>query len=414
MKPADKRLPPLWLSVAALTAGFTAAFGVARWVNHFLTDPYEQDFRLNYVAAKIGLTYGWSHIYDLDLERRLAANFPYPGNVIDSMHNYVTPPLLAWIVTPFTVFSIPTGFLVWTLFSVAALIAAWWLVSPGKGLGRVTLLLIALAIWPIHYTFWLGQTATLSILFLAVCWWMMERQRWAPAGAAIALALFIKPQLVLLLPLALLLSRRWKPVLYFALTAGMLGVISLALLGSHGIASYNSSVAYTQTNLIHSVMTYAWFGRGAVATIIELGLGGVALGLAWYRRDRMDLVFALGIVASTASAFYLHEYDPAVFVLSAWILLHSRLSLPHQVWLILGIGTAQLIAIGVFKPMLLWEAGWIGILGLEPWLAAQVQPFRAMLARGRSQRSQPHENDPGHPKFRRDPEHEQVRVTGHE
>jgi alpha-1,2-mannosyltransferase len=365
---ARRPLPPLWLSAATIAAGITAAFGVARWIEHFATDAYEEDFRLNYVAAKIGLTYGWSYVYDLDLERRLSATFPAPGNVIDSMHNYVTPEPLAWLLAPFTVLSIPTGFLLWAVLSLLLLVGAWWLIAPGEGIGRVALLLTALAIWPMHYTFWLGQTATLSIACLAVTWWGLERERWKLAGAAIAVATAIKPQLVLLLPVALLVSGRWRPVLWCAIVGGIVGGVTLLLMGSHGIASYQSSVAYTSTNLIHSVMTYAWFGRGAVATTIELGLGVIALVLAWYRRDRMDIVFALGIVGSLASASYLHEYDPAVFVLPAWILLRSRLSLPHQVWLLLGVAAAQLIAIAIFKPMLVWEAGWIVILGLEPWL----------------------------------------------
>lgn len=371
--PAQDRLPPLWLSAAALTAAITVVFGVVRWVDHFVSDPYEEDFRLNYVAAKIGLTHGWSHIYDLDLERQLSASFSPVGSVIDSMHNYVTPPPLAWLVAPLTPFSLPTGYLVWTLGSLAALIAAWWLVSPGKGLARVTLLLIALALWPMHYTFWLGQTAVVSIVCLALTWWLLERERWAQAGAVMAFALFIKPQVLLLLPVALLVSGRWRPVLYCALASGILGVISVALLGSHGIAAYFNSVNFTKGNPIHSVMTYAWFGSGLVATGIEVGLGLVALVLAWYRRDRMGLVFALGIVGSTASAFYLHEYDPAVFVVPAWILLRSRLSVPQRAWLLIGIVAAQFIAIGVFKPMLLWEAGWIGMLGIEPWLAGLDQ-----------------------------------------
>lgn len=375
---AQNRLPPLWLSAAATAAGITAAFGIARWVQHFVTNPYEEDFRLNYVAAEIGLTHGWSHIYDLDLERQITASFAQAGIVIDSYHNYVTPPPLAWLLVPFTVFSVPTGFLVWATVSLAALIAAWWLVSPGKGIARVTLLLIALAFWPMHYTFWLGQTATISIVLLALTWWLLERERWAPAGVVMAIALFIKPQLLLLLPVALLVSGRWKPALYCALAGGILGVLSLVSLGQDGINSYVTSVNFTKGNPIHSVLTFAWFGRGPVATGLEVIAGVAALMLAWYRRDRMDLVFALGIVGSTASAFYLHEYDAAVFVLPAWIVLRSRPSVPQQVWLLVGLAAAQLVAIGVFKPMVLWEAGWIAMLGLEPWLAAQFRQVRVL------------------------------------
>lgn len=368
------------MSVTALTAALTATDGLVRRVQHFVEQPYDHDFRLNYVAAKIGLTYGWSHIYDLDLERRVMAMVTPYTNGISTMHNYVTPPLLAWILVPFTFLPVPAGFVAWVVFTTALLIASWWLVCPGKGLGRVTLLLIAFALWPTYYSFLIGQTVTLTIFCLAVCWRFLEKERWAPAGAALAVALFIKPQVILLLPLALLVSGRWLPVLYSALAGGFLGVITLISLGQHGITTWESSVAYTSTNVFHGILTYAWFGRGVIATSIEVTLGLVALALAWYRRSRLDIVFALGIVGSTASAFYLHEYDVPIFLLPAWVLLRQRLSVPQRAWLVLGIACAQLVAIGVIKPILLWEAGWIGLLGLEPWLQSRV-PNLAFLRR---------------------------------
>jgi hypothetical protein len=375
---AQGRLPPLWLSLAAATAAYTALFGVARWISHFIANPYEEDFRLNWVAAKIGLAYGWSHIYDLDLQQRLTAGFRSPGIAIDSFHVYSTPPLLAWLLVPFTPFSVPVGYLVWTLASLAAVTVAWWVVCPGQGLGRLTLLLIAIAIWPMHYTLWLGQTAPITILCLALAWWFMARERWAFAGVAIAVAMFIKPQVVLLLPVALLISGRWRPVMYWALASVILGGISLVSIGPHGIAAYMAVVSYAQTNLIHSVMTYAWFGRGTVATVIEVTAGAVALALAWFRRDRLDLVFAFGVLGTTASAFYLHEYDPAVWLVPAWLVLRFRPSVPQQVWLVAGIVAAQLVAIAFFKPLLVWEAGWILLLGMEPWLASRFGSWRGL------------------------------------
>jgi glycosyl transferase family 87 len=371
------RLPPLWLSCAALAAGITAAFGVQRWIDHFINAPYAEDFRLGYVAAEIGLTRGWSHIYDLDLQRQLAAGFG-PAAVITPDHNNVTPPILAWLMAPLTLFPLPAAYLIWTLVSLAALIAAWWLVCPGEGLARVTLLMIAVALYPVHYTFWLGQSGTLTILGAALTWWLLVRERWAAAGAVLALAMFLKPQLLLLLPVALLLTGRWKPVLYCGLVGALLGLVTVVSLGSHGIDTWSRSVAYTATSPIHSALTFAYlFGRGPVATAVEVTAGVVALALAWYRRDRLDLVFALGVVGTTASAFYFHEYDPAILILPAWIVLGSSPSLVQRAWLLIGIAAAQFIALGMPIPMLVWEAGWIGLLGLEPWLAKGAQPIRA-------------------------------------
>jgi hypothetical protein len=366
------------MSLAAATAAYTALFGVARWISHFIANPYEEDFRLNWVAAKIGLTYGWSHIYDRDLQQQLTTKLVSSGSLIDTFHVYITPPPLAWLLVPFTPLPVPAGYLLWTLASLAAVTAAWWLVCPGKGIGRVTLLLIAIGIWPMHYSFWLGQTLPIAILCLAFAWRFMERERWAPAGVAIAVAMFIKPQVVLLLPAALLVSGRWRPVMYWALASVIVGGICLLSLGAHGIAAYISIVQWAQTNLIHSVMTFRWFGPPTVATAIELTAGAIALGFAWFRRDRLDLVVALGIVASTASAFYLHEYDPAIWLLAAWLVLRFRPSVPQQVWLVAGIVAAQLVAVAFFKPLLVWEAGWILLLGMEPWLATRFGNWRGL------------------------------------
>ena len=378
---AKVKLPPLWLAASAVAAGITAAFGVGRWIDHFVIAPYAEDFRLDYVAAEIGLKYGWSHLYDRDLQSALSAGFGPIGSVISRDHNFVTPPPLAWLAVPLEPFPLPLAFLSWTLVSLAALVFAWWLVPPGKGLAGVTLLLVAIALYPVHYAFWLGQAGVFIISWLLITWWLLERQRWAAAGALIAIGLFIKPQQLLLLPLALLITGRWRPVAYCALVGGALAILSAVSLGRDGVQAYLNDLAYTNVSPIHSVMTYAYiFGRGPLATSIEVSLGVIALALAWYRRDRPDLVFALAIVGSTASAFYLHEYDPAVLVAAAWVVLRHGVSMPQRAWLLVGIVAAQLISIGSPIPMLLWEAIWIAMLGLEPWIASRTRPIRQPAA----------------------------------
>jgi Glycosyltransferase family 87 len=362
------RLPPLWLSAVALTAAITVAFGVARWVNHFESHPYAEDFRVNYVAAEIGLTHGWSHIYDLDLERQLSAGSP--DSAINSNHDYVAPPLVAWLMVPLTWLPLPAAYLIWTLLSLLAVVGAWWLVCPGRGIARVTLLLIALAVWPVHYAFWLGQLVAPVILCLALTWWFLERGRWAPAGAAIAVAMFVKPQLVLLLPVALLVSGRWRPVLFAAIGAGVLGAIAALSLGRPGIASYMISLGMNASDPAHRVVTYGFlFGPGLVAQGVEVAVALIALALAWYHRHRLNLVFALGMVGTTASSFYFHEYDPAVLLVAAWVVLRSETSLLQRGWLVVGVAAAQFLSIGLPAPFLFWEAGWIAFLGMEPWLA---------------------------------------------
>jgi hypothetical protein len=367
----ESTLPPLWLAASALAAAITVAFGVQRWITHFAADPNAEDTRVWIVAARIGLSHGWSHIYDLDLERAASAGLGPTGSLIDAVHLYLSPPPAAWLIAPLAGLPVSAGYVIWTIVNLAALCVVCWMVCPGSRLVRLTVLLVSLAIWPMHYQFWQGQWVVADLVFLALAWWLLDRDRPLVAGVMLAIPFFFKPQDVALVPVALLVSGRWRPIASFVAVGGILALASVASLGTHGLTAWFNDIALARANPFTGPMTYSTlFGRGAAATAAEAALGLLALGLAWYRRDRLDLVFTLGIVGTTASAFYLHEDDVAILVLGAWIALRARPSLVHRGWLLIGIAAAQFVSLGLAIPMLLWEAGWIGVLGLEPRLQA--------------------------------------------
>ena len=352
------RLPPIWLSASALTAAIAVVFGAQRWIDHFTADPSAQDIRVWIVAARIGMTNGWSHIFDLDLQKAQA---------IDLAHIYLSPPPAAWAVVPLTWLSTPAAFVVWTLLNLAAFVAVGWLVCPGSRFTRTTLILVGLALWPVHYQFWLGQWVVFTLALVGVAWWLLEHERPIAGGVVLALAMCSKPQDAWLVPVALLVSGRWRPVAAFASTAVVIGVASVLSLGTHGVAAWMQDLGLARANPFTGPMTYSsLFGHNAVATSVEVAFGVAAVALAWYRRDRLDLVFAFGILGSIGSAFYLHEDDVAMLVLAAWIVLRSQPTLQMKLWLLVGIAAAQFIAIGLPIPMLLWEPGWLVLLALEP------------------------------------------------
>ena len=363
--PRPAPLPPLWLAASALTAAITVAFGIARWIDHYVTNPNAEDFRLQVGAARIGLMHGWSHIYDVDLQTAASAGL----GPIDSMHLFIGPPSTAWMAAPLAWLPLPTGYLIWTLVNLAALGAAWRLVVSSLSLAGITILLASLAIWPMHYQFWLGHTVVATLTLLAASWFFLDRDQPSAAGIFLALAFLFKPQDALLVPVALLVAGRWRLVAAFALTGAVIVALWMVSLGTAGIVSWLHAIAIVKADPHTAPMTYAFiFGRGWLATIVEVALGVAAMFLAWYRRDRIDLVFALGLIGTTASAIYLHEMDIAILVLATWIVLRSGPSWTQNVWMLAGIAAAQFIAIGQAIPMLLWEPVWITLLGLEPVL----------------------------------------------
>ena len=98
-----------------------------------------------------------------------------------------------------------------------------------------------------------------------------------------------------------------------------------------------------------------------------------ALAVAWWRRTETEIVLAAGIVGTTALAFHFHELDYSILVLAAWLFLRSSPPLWQRLFLLLGIGTMQVLTYGpqttqpvwdvaTHAPQLIWDAVWIVIL----------------------------------------------------
>jgi Glycosyltransferase family 87 len=364
--PAPAARPPLWLAAAAIASFWGVVFGVVRLVRTFLDDPYGNDFRVFYAAAKVGLSSGWSHIYDPALLSAASSGFPVQDRVYDSAHSYANPPLLAWIVAPLITMPEPAAFVLWTALGLAAFLVAWAVACPFTGLARITLLMLGLALWSVHESLRFGQPTLLLIALVAVGWQQTRRNRPAAAGALLALAVMLKPQDVILVPVALLVSGRISVFGAFLGWAAVLAVASLLNLGSAGISGYLGATAFLQSNPIHQFDTLAYvFGVGPLAYAAELVLGALAMVVAYFRRAELDVVFALGVLGSVMASPHMHQPDYAVNVLAAWLVLRTGPGLAHGIWLVLGIPACQFTALALPLPQLLWQTGWLGILGRE-------------------------------------------------
>jgi hypothetical protein len=370
--------PPLWLAASALASFWAALLGVVRLVQTFLDDPYGNDFRVFYAAAKVGLSAGWSHIYDAGMLRAASSAFPVRDQVYDSAHFYVQTPLLAWIIAPFTVLPEPAAFVLWSLVGLAAFVVAWAVACPFNGIGRITLLLLGLALWSVEESLRFGQPTLLMLALVAVAWQQTGRGRPLVAGALLALAVMIKPQDALLVPVALLVSGRIPVVLAFLASSAALTVAFLLTLGTAGTSGFLGATAMVQADPIHQYDTLAFvFGIGPVTYAAELVLGAIAMVVAYFRRAELDVAFALGLLGSVMASPHLHQPDYALNLLAAWLVLRTGPGLAHKVWLVAGIPACQFTAIGIPLPQLLWQTIWLGFLARD---AAAPQPRKLVAA----------------------------------
>src|SRR5207253_148594 len=73
----------------------------------------------------------------------------------------------------------------------------------------------------------------------------------------------LKPNIVILVPLALLVSGRFRVFGAFAIASAVVGLAELAVLGQSGVATWLSAIQYVQSDAGHSFFTMArLFGRG--------------------------------------------------------------------------------------------------------------------------------------------------------
>jgi hypothetical protein len=349
-----------------MAAGYGALYDIGRWIVLFASHPVHEDFRIFYVAAEAGSRFGWARIYDAATLRSLLVSFPVGQTYIDSSVPFISPPLLAWLIFPLTAFSPGIAYVLWSAVSLGALIWAWFISAPYGGIPKVTMLLVALALWPVLDSFYYGQPSILVLALVATAWWLCTRDQDLAAGAALALATSIKPQAMVLVPLALLVSGRYRPVVAWAAGCVVLALVSFAALGTTGVAAWWGSVQYAQTNGGHSFFTLAYLlGREPITYGIEALQGLLALAIARWRRRELDIVFAVGLLGSLVSSFHLHQPDYSSLLLAAWLVLRTSPPLWHRLWLLAGFFTMQAVTLGQPLPQVIWDAGWLAVLSLS-------------------------------------------------
>jgi hypothetical protein len=359
--------PPLWLAAAADAAACGALYSVGRWLFGFITSPIHEDIRYDYVAAEAGLRFGWSRIYDFTTLRMLSQTFPVGENGIGADGTFISPPPLAWLFVPLVAFPEPVAYVIWTLVSLTALVWAWHIAAPYRGLAKFSLLLLALALWPVMQAFYYGQPAVPILGLVALAWWLTRRDRPVVAGLALAVATALKPQVVVMIPVALLVSGRWRAVAGWVGGSALLVLASALALGPAGLASYLEALKLVQSDVGHAYFTPAYlFGLSPVTFAILVVQGAACVAVAVRRRDDLEAVFAVGLLGSLMVSIHLHQMDYSNLVLAAWLVLRGSPPLWHRLYLATGILTMQLLSLGQPVPQLIWDVVWLAILGLTP------------------------------------------------
>lgn len=290
------------------------------------------DFHTYLAAATVGLQHGWSHLYDQPLVT-IAQRHLVPAQWTQP---FLSPPTVAWLVTPLTGFPYWTAFGIWTVFNFVILAAALAWAAISTGINRWIFVVAALAPWWVVYAVKLGQVAPLVAAGVVVAWRLMRDDKDVAAGIILSV-MFLKPNTVLLVPVALLAAGRYRVFAAWFAAGAMLVVIAFAVLGPHGMSAYvNELRAPLPRGADALTLKGAMDASGMVAVVLRLFVVGAVLATAFKLRGSPALVVPVGILGSMIVSPYLHASDLCVLSVAAWMVWEERTALAWRA--ALGVG----------------------------------------------------------------------------
>ena len=345
-------LPAVGLVVGLILVSWDLLAAAGTFVSQYAV---RNDFRLDYGAATVGIKSGYSHLYDLAAQTSAIENLG-PGF---NPQPFISPPPLAWLVTPLLVLPFTAALVVWTLLLLAALGWTWYLLAPSGGVAKGAHLALLLGVFPVAFGVIVGQPGALVAAAVATAWWLLRHDRPVWAGAALSL-IVLKPQLALLVPVCLLASGHGRTFGAWLVATLFIGLVALALLGPDGLARYRDVLAQTQTPAWDITRRYSIsgpLGLGPVLNITQVLVAAVALLAAWRHRGQgPELPIAAGIVGSLLVTPYLGFQDFVMLVVAGWLILRAGASQWQVVVMVVGYALLQFAIVVLALPILAAEA----------------------------------------------------------
>jgi Glycosyltransferase family 87 len=334
------------LRLAAMTIALLFLFVAVVALVTLLGDPYQMDFVSYWAAARLVHEGNPAGAYDVSLHRAVELGaIPLAGAL-----PFAYPPCFLVLLAPFGLLTYPVAAACWVLLTFAAY---------GAALRRWAreLLWLALSFPPLLVNAITGQAGFLTAALFVAGMKLLPKRPFA-AGLLLGL-LVVKPQLGLVLPLALLAGREWRAIAGAAAGSFGLVLVSLALFGwgpwqawlgnagliasiaGEGLAGWHRMASvYGALRLAGLGAGPAWIAHGLVA----LAAAGAAC-LIW-RREREIGARAGALAAATALASpYLFVYDMLILVVPfLWLVQRGRHRLMLAlVWAILLLGLVQVL-----------------------------------------------------------------------
>ena len=349
-----------WLRNAAMTVALLFLFVAVIALVAILTDPYQMDFVAYWAAARLAVEANPAGAYHIELHRAVELGaIPLRGAL-----PFAYPPCFLLLLAPFGWLAYPVAAFDWVLLTFAAYGAALRKWAPRASW-------LALSFPPLPVNVITGQSGFL-IAALLIGGMVLLPKRPLVAGLVLGL-LVIKPQLGLVLPLALLAGREWRAIAGAAASASGLILLSLVVFGLapwqawFANAAFYTAIAgeglagWHRMASVYGALRLAGLDAPlalAIHAVIALAAAGAA-AFVWFRRPEIGPRAAALAAATALASPYLFVYDTLILVVPfLWLVGRAR----HGVFVALGWAVLFLALVQML--------GWSGGPNLTPLAAA--------------------------------------------
>jgi hypothetical protein len=362
---ADLLLGILPILVGIQLLGWITIFPVALLHGH-------ADFRQLYAAGYMVRTGHAGELYDIRAQQQFQDVLV--GNDERALP-FIRPAYQALLFVPLSLLPYRTAYLAFLAVNLVLLAMTFWILRPNmRNLSRVWQglpVFIFLVFYPSALALMQGQDSILLLLLLAAALVALEQGQERRAGILVGLGLF-KMQIVIPIAMLFLLWRRWRFFAGFALSAGLLSLISLWVVGIAQTAAYAHSLFSVGTNLATaqqfplrvSIMANL---RGLLAGLLgarlpafwiqALTIVASILVLLWAARavpgkQKAADAFVIAITAGLIVSYYLFIHDLSVLLIPIVITL-DRFIFPNPNF------TGSNVSAGTPPPTLDRAAAWM-------------------------------------------------------
>jgi len=342
------------------------------------------DFHTYLAAARVGMTDGWSAIYDQGLV--VAAQHELASRQYGQA--FLSPPAVAWLASALSALPYQLAYEAWALLSLAILMAALTWSAPSGSPPSWALALAAMSSWWVIEAIQVGQVVPLVAAIVLVGWRLLRDNREFASGLVFGLIL-LKPNTAFLVVPALLFAGRFRALAGVVFSGVALSALSVGTVGIAGISDYLGQLRGPLPGGYDVLSLHRALGIGGIqVTALKGIIVALTMATASLARQRPGRWLPAAIVGSLLVSPYLHTSDLCLFTVAGWMAWHEWTSAGARaplavIWMVSApltwfvpkwpaVNRWPLIEVAVVLAMAVSAVAWSrrrGQLTVAPWYA---------------------------------------------